>query len=1021
MATPSLGAKPRRKLATYGKASRRGNTTHQGLASNKPSLAQSCDTFQYERTISGRIRKDGATSPPELCRGSPESSVNHDEPLPVTCNGSQLRFITPAIVTTEGFEDYQNNVIYDVPSSDEHSAVSFGLRARSSSKRRKLNAVSMEEYSSVVWDDESLQKHIATETAVVIGKRLKSSKPQVLSKTSTENSNLSSKGKRIDLSTRPPRVIGETVLSGAYIEDNRSILVKPEVVLTEPASSTKTQYDMSSTSQAVLARTEKQLSGLKSNELKHTDLPADTLKKRGKPLLFNTSGSNSSSLPVRNGSRGGSRSSSFQSNLISAQGVKTEEPAIYLGKQGLSPGRLAISSLDISNLEGASSIPHVYQRNNQQAQRLVHTSPASSRMKIKDRLHTPRKPSGLLRKADFEISSDSDSESILCSPSSARSQTALNFSNEAAVNSVFNEKSGSQSHSSTGASSRQNGLLKVTYGRQRSFLSENFSDEVFSTNTPASDKMKFRTATKVTGPRNDLLNPPKLPILSEAMDESTESNTAAIRSIHELREAGGNARMTGDIEATLDDIDENNNTPLSHRRSGLLEVAMKLQQPEFCRRFIDLGLETRLLAHVNSCTDTIAGILLLTAILQIIAHPISSHIVAEFAAPGVLNFLGRYLECQEDVKLMVRTRRSNMSKALQTEVIGFCASFMLADVWRSGQPAQITGHILSLQCLEYIVRHLREAGSTSDMLSHEILERLIDILIPSHNAAVLTLGSRTTVEIQLSLSILESSSIADTTCLDGRDMSWTSRSIAKMAGFLSFIQMQTGPQAGTLRTLALRLCLNLTNNNSTICHAFSDPKVIHATLFMIGSSFSTLASEAVDDSTEIVVDNLVLSLGLLINLAEWNESTRELFLLSDDDKRHPLSTLSEIFESNIDRISEVRFFTRFDVKYADHIQVTSEKEIRFNIPFGYLSILLSFLSISASIRQRIRSRLQGQMLSTIFGAAEEFLQYHRQITGEILEAEEGNDLKANFVSRVQSVVDRLKQEEQVHHREASRM
>ncbi|MCJ1433797.1 hypothetical protein MMC27_003162 [Xylographa pallens] len=1009
MATPSIGAKPRRKPATYGKGSRRGNTTHQGLASNKPSLAQSDDTFRYERTISGQIRKDGATSPPELCRGSPESSVDHDEPLPVNCNRSLLRSITPAIVTTESFEDYQNNVIYDVPSSDEHSAVSLSLRVGSSSKRRKLNAVSMGAYSSVVWDDESLQKHIATETAGVMGKRLKSSEPQVLSTASIENSNPSSTSKRIDPFTRFSRVIGRAVLSAASIEDDMRILVRPGVVLTEPASYTKPPHDMSLTSQAVLACSEKQVSGLKSGlkykELKHTDPPADTLKKRGKPVQFNTSGSSSSSLPVRKGSRGSSRSSSLQSNLISAQGVKIEEPTIRLGKQGLSPGHLAISSLDISSLEGAFSVPYVYQKNNHQAQRLVHTSPEPSRKKIKDRLHTPRKPSGQIRKAGFDTGSDSDSESILRSPSSGRSQTALKFSNGAAVSSVSIEKSGSQSLSSTGASNRQNGVLKVTYGRQRSFLTEDYLDEVFSTNTPASDKMNFRAATNMTDPRNDLLKPQKLPILSEVMDESTDSNTGTIRSIHELREAGGNARMTGDIEATLDDIDENNNIPLSHRRSGLLEVAMKLRQPEFCRRFIDLGLETRLLAHVDSCSDTIAGILLLTAMLQIIAHPISSHIVAEFAAPGVLKFLGRYLECQEDVKLMARSRRSNMSKALQAEVIGFCASFMRADVWRSGQPVQITGHILSLQCLEYIVRHQREAGSTSDILSHEILERLIDILIPSHNAVVLTLGSGTTAEVQLSLSILESSSIAHTKCLGGRDMLWTSRSIAKMAEFLSIIQMQTGPQAGTLRTLALRLCLNLTNNNSTICHAFSDTKVIHATLFMIGSSFSTLSSEAVDDSTEIVVDNLVLSLGLLINLAEWNESTRELFLLNDDDKRHPLSTLSEIFESNIDRISEV----------------TSEKEIRFNVPFGYLSILLSFLCLSASIRQRIRSRLRGQMLSTIFSAAEEFLQYHRQITDEIPEAEEGDDLKANFVSRVQSVVDRLKREEQVHQGEAPRM
>ncbi|MCJ1321046.1 hypothetical protein MMC15_006388 [Xylographa vitiligo] len=1015
MATPSCGAKSRRRPATYGKASRRDNTTYQGLADNKLSLAQSEDTVRCERALSGRIRKHGATSPPELCRGSPESSVDRDEPLPINYNRSQTRSITPAIVTTESFDGYQNNVIYDVPSSEEHAVVSFPLRAGSSSKRRKLNPVDIEEYSSVVWDDESLQKHIATETAVVLGKRTKSCKPQVGSTASMTKPNA------LDLSTRPSSVIHSPVLNSVSIERTMGILLGSGVLHAKMMSSTKPQHGMSLAPKAVVARSEEVLSGLKRNQFKHTISPANTPKKKGKAMLLNASDSKSSSIPATKDVRDSSRDSTFRSNYVSAEGPKTEEPIVRTGKRGLGPERLAISSLHISNSEGPSQIPYVYRKNIHQTRGLPNTSPSTSRTKIKDRLHTPMKSSAAPSMASFETNSDSESESLLCSPSSGRSQIDLKIPSEAAVSSAFIGKSESQLLSSTEGSNRQNGGLKVTYGRQRSFLTEDYLEKAFSTYSPASDAMDLKATIKITGPRDELLKPQRLPVLSEAMDESTESNTVVIRSIHELREAGGNARITGDIEETLDDINEKNNIPLSLRRSGLLEVAVKLQQPEFCRRFTELGLETRLLAHVDSCSDTIAGILLLTAMLQIIAHPVSSHTVAEFAAPAVLKFLERYLERQEDLKLMARNRRSNMSKALQAEVSAFCASFILADVWRSGRPAKITGHILSLQCLEYIVRHQREAGSTSDILSHEIFKRLTEILIPSHNAVVLTLESGATAEIQLSLSILESSSIAHTKYSNGQDVLWTSRSIAKMAEFLSIIQMQTGPQAGTLRTLALRLCLNLTNNNSTICHAFSNPNVIHATLFVIGSSFSTLSSEAVGDTTEIVVDNLVLSLGLLINLAEWNERTRELFVSSDGDEPNPLSSLSEIFESNIDGISEVGLFPLFDIECTDHIQVTSEKEIRLNVPFGYLSILLSFLSISASVRQCIRSRLRGHMLSRIFGAVEEFLQYHRQITDEIQEAEEGDELKANFVSRVQSVVDRLKREEQVHQAEAPRM
>ncbi|MCJ1399962.1 hypothetical protein MMC11_003165 [Xylographa trunciseda] len=999
MATPAFGASSRRKPATYAKASRRGFATRQSFASNKLSFDQSEDTLQCERTISGRIRKDGATSPPELCLGSPGSSVDHDEPLPVVCNRSQSRSVTPAIVTTENYEGYQNDVIYDVPSSDEQSSVSFGLRVGSSSKRRKLNAMSMKKYSNVVWDDDSLQRHVATEAAAALGKKIKGHEPQ---DPSIKKPNSSPTTMRTDLSIKPRRIIRQPGLCGTSTEDKVEMRIRAGVALAISASSTKSQHEIGLVSRTPVAWSGKALPGVEVDHFEYTKFPANIPMKRVKHVLSDTSSTNNSSLPVIQKRSGGSRDSSCRNNSISAHRIKIEKPIVRNRRQNLSPENLEISSLDIASSESASRIPHIHNKIDHRAQGLTHNSP--SRMKIKDRLHTPRKTSAPLRKDGFEIDSDSDSESSLGNSSSRRSQTNSNPPSETALSSTIIEGSESQSLSSIGGLNRQNGVLKVTYGRQRSFLTDDYLGEGFSTTTPESDVMQSAATANLANPLNGRLKPQNLSVLSEAMDESADPNTGTIRSIHELREAGSNARMTRDIEATLDDIDERSHTPVSLRRSGLLEVAAKLQQPEFCCRFINLGLESRLLAYVDSCSDTIAGILLLTAMLQVMAHPVSRHTLSEFALPGVLNFLGRYLECQEDLKSMVRSRKSNMSKALQAEVFAFCASFMLADVWRSGHPTRITGRILSLQCLEYIVRHQREAGSTSDILSHEILERLTEILIPSHNAVVLTLESGETAEVQLSLSILESSSIAYTKCSDGQDMLWTSGSIAKMTEFLSIIQTRTGPQAGSLRTLALRLCLNLTNNNPAVCHVFSDPNVIHATLSMIGSSFSTLLSEAVEESSEIVVDNLVLSLGLLINLAEWNERTRELFLLSHEDKPHPLSTLSKIFESNIERTSEV----------------TSEKEIKFNVPFGYLSILLSFLCMSASIRQHLRMRLRGQMLGRIFGAVEEFLDYHRQITDEIREAAEGDDFKANFVSRVQSVVDRLKREEQVYQGEASR-
>ena len=845
--------------------------------------------------------------------------MDHDEPLPVIWNRSQSRSITTAIAITESSNGYQNNVIYDVPSSDEHSAAPFPIRAGSSSKRRKPNPVDMEEYSSVVWDDESLQKHIAAETAICMGKRMKSFGTHTSSTASVGKLNASTTSKRKDPFTRAPRVVRNSVLGNVPTETALGLPVRPGIVDTKPVSPNKAQHEMSLMPQAAIACPENSPSSLKGTRIKHVGSSASTLKKRSKPVVLNTSGPSSSSLLVPKENPDNANGTSVPTNLVSTHRPEVEEPTARIGIQGPTPKRLEIFSFGALSSEGLSYIPYVYRNNKHQARGLIHTSPSPTRLKIKDRLHTSRKPPALFRKASSETGSDSEREPLSRSPSSGKSHTGHKISSQEAVSSDCLANGGSQSLSSTRGSNSQIGALKVTYGHQRSFLTEEHLDKAFSTYTPACGAMRFRAATNRAHPRNDFSEAQKLPVLSEAMDDSIGANTSAIRSIHELREAGGNARISGDIEATLDDIDEKNGVPLSLRRSGLLEIATKLRQPEFCRRFTDLGLETRLLAHVDSCSDTIAGMLLLATMLQIIAHPNSSHSMAEFATPTVLKFLGKYLECHEGLRVMARSRKSNMSKILQAEVAAFCASFILADVWRSGQPAQITGHILSLQCLEYIARHQREAGSTSDILSYELIENLTKILIPSPNPVVLTLENGPPAEVQLSLSILESWSIAHTKCLDGQDMWWGSTSIARMTEFLSIIQRQTGPQVGTLRTLALRLCLNLTNNNSTICHAFSNPKVILATLSMIGSSFSTLTSESGGESTEIVVDNLVLSLGLLINLVEWNERVRELFLLNDDNQPNPLSTLSEIFESNIDETSEVRVFALLNTKCADQI------------------------------------------------------------------------------------------------------
>ena len=85
----------------------------------------------------------------------------------------------------------------------------------------------------------------------------------------------------------------------------------------------------------------------------------------------------------------------------------------------------------------------------------------------------------------------------------------------------------------------------------------------------------------------------------------------------------------------------------------------------------------------------------------------------------------------------------------------------------------------------------------------------------------------------------------------------------------------------------------------------------------------------------------------------------------------------------------------------------SEKDITANVAFGYLSVLLSYLSLNPGIRERICLQLQGGTLLQLVDAIEEFLQYHRRIANEINQVDQEIDSKVGFIGRLQNLVDRL--------------
>ena len=73
-------------------------------------------------------------------------------------------------------------------------------------------------------------------------------------------------------------------------------------------------------------------------------------------------------------------------------------------------------------------------------------------------------------------------------------------------------------------------------------------------------------------------------------------------------------------------------------------------------------------------------------------------------------------------------------------------------------------------------------------------------------------------------------------------------------------------------------------------------------------------------------------------------------------------------------------------------------------------MLLSFLCIDHDVKAQVSSRLQGGNLRQLLDTVEEFLQYHRQIDSEIRQNGGEVDSRVTFISRLQGLVDGLKQE-----------
>ncbi|MCJ1449354.1 MAG: hypothetical protein MMC23_009874 [Stictis urceolatum] len=704
--------------------------------------------------------------------------------------------------------------------------------------------------------------------------------------------------------------------------------------------------------------------------------------------------SNSRGAPI-NKSHPSHASNDADSRRMASRMATPSTPPQKAGKGKATPSKamqyLSPSGLDIPGLMINSRISNGPETRH--SEKMIHSKPndvnkvIAERGKMKDKLVMR---DGMSRRDDSpsESQESTDETDYLVDDTMANPEASFGYGEHLRQRSPNPVEDGVEVDKPYRNSDRQRQLLhaagpRLTYAaRQRTLRKEECDDDALlnlSLESEAAPPKKRRLELRNT--------PSNVQSFSDSDSiEDDQPQISTVQTIHELRQAGGNARFSGQIEVILEDVASNK---LSLKRSGLLDLEAKLQEANFRSYFVSNGLVGQLSIQSLQTTDVLTKTLLSIALLQLLFHDNSAQTLASLRERPVLMCFRDLVEDDNDVEALSRTRGFNVAKAMQKDIRKSCKNLLRLPIWRCGTPVRVTPRTVSIQCLEYLVRNTREAGATQEILEQDMIDRLIGILSISTNDNVRAKSLQNTIDIQNVLSILESSTLYAQEPDATTEELWSNQSIREVARLLNFIEQWHLEDADRIWNLALRLALNLTTRSPSACRIFASNGVVEPVMVLINTSFAQADSDSSEGQQEATIANLILSLGLLIHLAEVDAANRKLFTVRQGHSATPLGSLLKLFKPRWQRAFEV----------------VSETESKKNVPIGFLSALLCYLSIDPSTRAHVASELDGGSLKYLLIAVYEFLRIYKEteVIGPV-------DDDTSFVSKLRRVADHLKAE-----------
>ncbi|KAK5662741.1 hypothetical protein OQA88_6148 [Cercophora sp. LCS_1] len=473
------------------------------------------------------------------------------------------------------------------------------------------------------------------------------------------------------------------------------------------------------------------------------------------------------------------------------------------------------------------------------------------------------------------------------------------------------------------------------------------------------------------------------------LDEDEEtSNTGAVKSLHELRQAGANSRFADEMDDILDRIGLPSAKPSSLRRGALLELAQKISNRAFRQQFRDHSDHTKVFKSLGDEIDVISAYSILTVLATLLAASSSVHLVRYLLEQNITELFGRLLGEATDISVVAKDRKQNASKHVQGLIAAVKASLLVSPIWEPCSPTSLSPRTVALKCLDLIRLQPGPSSTDDSIFTKKVTDRLFSVLSAgaSDESCWEFPTSKDSTDFYLAFYLVEHHSAH--AMQSKLSPVWTREYVPIVVSALKMALQR--PVAGfhELESLALRLALNVTNNNSEASQMFVDQDLLQEVAKSACSAFDIILNSMTENEVFLakVHESLVLMLAVMINFcAYYAPAARRLEEHGEKEADSALVGLIRVFAENHTRTSD-----------ADSIQKSS-----LNVALGYLSIVLGYLCLSAPIRGTFVRVHPKNSIQPLLESIAEFIAVHNQV-------EEVQETQSGAMARLQRLLDQLR-------------